>query len=117
MNLRTVDCEGGFLAYLHPYGCSNFLYKFIMADDNMLECLVADSAAFLKNAPLQQISRKIFTIRDVVCEIRDSATRQRLAVLPYTVEFREPSAESIKAGEFIMMIVVVAFLFIRSMFC
>lgn len=64
----------------------------------MLDCLVADSAAFLKNAPLQQIARKIFTIREVVGEIKDSATRQRLAVLPYTIEFREPSAESIKIG-------------------
>merc|ERR1712142_1257996 len=37
------------------------------------------------------------TIREVVAEIRDSATKQRLAVLPYELNFREPSAQSITA--------------------
>lgn len=69
-----------------------------MATENMLQCLVADSAAFLKNAQLQQISSRIFTIHEVISEIKDSTTRQRLSVLPYTIEFREPSSESIKTG-------------------
>ena len=64
----------------------------------MLPCLIADSAAFLKNAPLQQMADKIFTIQDVISEIRDATTRHRLAVLPYTIEFREPSTESVKIG-------------------
>jgi len=63
----------------------------------MLPCLVADSAAFLKCAPLERMAERIFTISDVVDEIRDAATRQRLAVLPYSIEFREPSVESIQA--------------------
>merc|ERR1712142_1356468 len=37
------------------------------------------------------------TIREVVAEIRDSATKQRLAVLPYELNYREPSAQSINA--------------------
>lgn len=65
----------------------------------MLPCLIADSAAFLKNAPLHQMGNKIFTIEDVVSEIRDATTRQRLAVLPYAIEFREPATESIKIGK------------------
>ena len=69
-----------------------------MASQNMLQCLVADSPAFLKNAQLQHIAYRIFTIHEVINEIRDSATRQRLSVLPYTIEFREPSAESVNAG-------------------
>ena len=78
--------------------------KFIMATENMLECLVADSAAFLKNAPLQQIAHKVFTIREVVSEIKDATTRQRLQVLPYTIEFREPSVESIKVGRLLIIL-------------
>ncbi len=65
----------------------------------MLPCLVADSAAFLKCAPLERMAERIFTISDVVDEIRDAATRQRLAVLPYSIEFREPSVDSIQAGK------------------
>jgi len=67
-----------------------------METENMLQCLVADSAAFLKNAQLHKISCRIFTIQEVISEIKDSATRQRLSVLPYTIEFREPSTESIR---------------------
>lgn len=62
-----------------------------------LPCLVADAAAFLRNVDLQNISEKIFTIKEVIHEIRDSATKQRLAVLPYELNFREPSAESFQA--------------------
>eukprot|EP00794_Sanderia_malayensis_P018759 gene18759-20650_t len=66
-------------------------------EDRLLPCVIADSAAFLKNAPLEKMGTRIFTIPDVISEIRDANTRQRLSVLPYTIEFREPSCESIKA--------------------
>lgn len=61
-----------------------------------VQCLVADSASFIRNAPLQNISEKVYTILEVINEIKDPQTRQRLAVLPYEVNFREPSQESIK---------------------
>ena len=77
-----------------------------MATENMLQCLVADSAAFLKNAQLHRIACRIFTIQEVINEIKDSATRQRLSVLPYTIEFREPSTESIRTGKTNLLIIV-----------
>ncbi len=40
------------------------------------------------------------TLRDVVAEIRDKATKQRLQVLPYELEYREPDTEDIRHGEF-----------------
>merc|ERR1719334_349337 len=52
-------------------------------------------AAFLRNADLQNLSHKVFTVREVVAEIRDSATKQRLQVLPYELNFRTPSTESL----------------------
>ncbi|KAM4018698.1 RNA-binding protein NOB1 [Anomaloglossus baeobatrachus] len=58
--------------------------------------VVADSGAFLRNAALQEIGAHIYTVRDVVSEIRDKPTRRRLAVLPYELLFREPGPESIQ---------------------
>jgi len=66
------------------------------SEEEKLECVVADSAAFLRNADLHNLGRKIFTVREVVGEIRDAATKQRLAVLPYELIFRTPSAESLQ---------------------
>ncbi|KAL9976499.1 hypothetical protein ACROYT_G013808 [Oculina patagonica] len=59
--------------------------------------IVADSAAFLKNAPLHEMCENVYTIEDVVNEIRDATTRQRLSVLPYNIQFREPSSEALHA--------------------
>ena len=62
--------------------------------------IVADSAAFLRNAPLHDMCENVYTIEDVINEIRDVTTRQRLAVLPYNIQFREPSTEALHAGKF-----------------
>ena len=62
--------------------------------------IVADSAAFLKNAPLHEMCDNVYTVEDVVNEIRDAATRQRLSVLPYSIHFREPTTEALHAGKF-----------------
>ncbi|KAJ7383982.1 Nin1 binding protein [Desmophyllum pertusum] len=59
--------------------------------------IVADSAAFLRNAPLHDMCENVYTIEDVINEIRDVTTRQRLAVLPYNIQFREPSTEALHA--------------------
>ena len=72
-----------------------------MATDknDLIEILVADSAAFLKNVSLQNMAKNIYTINEVVGEIRSAAVRQRLAVLPYEIIFRVPSGESLHVGE------------------
>jgi len=61
-----------------------------------LPCLVADSAAFIRNVDLDKLASKVFTIPDVLSEIRDPTTRQRLQVLPYDIHMREPSQDAIK---------------------
>jgi RNA-binding protein NOB1 len=38
---------------------------------------------------LQSIAENIYTIPEVVKEIKDKATLQRLQVLPYKIEYRE----------------------------
>ncbi|XP_049720592.1 RNA-binding protein NOB1 [Elephas maximus indicus] len=61
-----------------------------------VEHVVADAGAFLRDAALQDIGKNIYTIREVVSEIRDKATRRRLAVLPYELRFKEPFPEYIR---------------------
>ncbi|XP_003472029.1 RNA-binding protein NOB1 isoform X2 [Cavia porcellus] len=61
-----------------------------------VEHVVADAGAFLRDAALQDIGKNIYTIREVVSEIRDKATRRRLAVLPYELRFREPLPEYVR---------------------
>ncbi|XP_068177173.1 RNA-binding protein NOB1 [Antennarius striatus] len=62
----------------------------------LVEHVVADAGAFLKKAPLQDIGRNIYTLRDVVDEIRDKPTRRSLAFLPYQLVFKEPRPEHIR---------------------
>ncbi|XP_010610658.1 RNA-binding protein NOB1 isoform X2 [Fukomys damarensis] len=61
-----------------------------------VEHVVADAGAFLRDAALQDIGNNIYTVREVVSEIRDKATRRRLAVLPYELRFREPLPEYVR---------------------
>ncbi|XP_061450525.1 RNA-binding protein NOB1 isoform X2 [Rhineura floridana] len=61
-----------------------------------VEHVVADAGAFLRGAPLQEIGKNIYTIREVVTEIRDKETRRRLAVLPYQLHFKEPFPEYVQ---------------------
>ncbi|OWF37986.1 RNA-binding protein NOB1-like [Mizuhopecten yessoensis] len=67
-----------------------------MADTGKVQNVIADAGAFIRNAPLQSIGEKIYSLPEVVNEIRDKATRQRLQVLPYQLHFRQPSSESIR---------------------
>ncbi|XP_074142196.1 RNA-binding protein NOB1 [Sminthopsis crassicaudata] len=62
----------------------------------LVEHVVADAGAFLRDAALQDIGKTIYTIREVVTEIRDKATRRRLAVLPYELHFKEPFPEYVR---------------------
>ncbi|GAB1598340.1 RNA-binding protein NOB1-like [Argonauta hians] len=62
---------------------------------NKVKFVVVDSGAFIKNAPIESIGETIYTIKDVVSEVLDKNTRDRLQVLPYEILFREPNNEAI----------------------
>ncbi len=47
---------------------------------------------------VKRIGRKVFTVREVVSEVRDKATRARLQVLPYELLLREPTADNLLHG-------------------
>ncbi|XP_037734102.2 RNA-binding protein NOB1 isoform X2 [Chelonia mydas] len=61
-----------------------------------VEHVVADAGAFLRGAPLQDFGRNVYTIKEVVSEIRDKETRRQLAVLPYQLHFKQPFPEYVK---------------------
>ncbi|XP_060779235.1 RNA-binding protein NOB1 isoform X2 [Neoarius graeffei] len=62
----------------------------------MVEHVVADAGAFLKNAALHEIGKNIYTLKDVVNEIRDKQTKRNLAFLPYKLNFKEPFPEHVR---------------------
>lgn len=49
-------------------------------------------------ALLQDIGKNIYTLKDVVDEIRDKPTRRSLAFLPYKLIFKEPHPEHVRHG-------------------
>ena len=63
-----------------------------------MKCLVADTAAFIKNVPMHEYADDIISTRDVVDEIRDKETKQRLLACPIEIQYREPDPQSIKKG-------------------
>jgi len=58
--------------------------------------LIIDTAGFIKNPPLQEFGQNLITLREVIDEIRDKETKQRLKALPYELQFLEPDSEAIK---------------------
>ncbi|CAF2840785.1 unnamed protein product [Rotaria sp. Silwood2] len=58
--------------------------------------LVVDSSAFIRQAPLHNLTDVVYTVEDVVKEIRDIKTRESLNVLLYTLQFKEPSTDAIR---------------------
>jgi len=46
----------------------------------------------------QDVGEKIYTVPDIVKEIRDATTRARLQVLPYELQFKQPPPEAIRYG-------------------
>jgi RNA-binding protein NOB1 len=44
------------------------------------------------------LAETIYTTREVVAEIKDSATKQRFEVVPYEIQFRQPYPEYIQLG-------------------
>ena len=67
--------------------------------DKKCSVLVVDTAGFIRNARLEMIGEEIVTVGAVVAEIRDKATRERLQVTPYELQFKEPDQEDLRHGE------------------
>jgi RNA-binding protein NOB1 len=62
------------------------------------EYLVIDSGGFIKNAPLHQYGEQLITMYDVIDEIRDKPTKQRLSAMPFELTYKSPDSTSIQKG-------------------
>lgn len=63
-------------------------------DNKRVRHLVVDSSAFIRQAPLHLLTDTVYTVEDVVKEIRDLKTRESLNVVLYKLNFKEPSTEA-----------------------
>ncbi|XP_055713148.1 RNA-binding protein NOB1 [Phlebotomus papatasi] len=63
--------------------------------ERKIKFLVADTAAFIENAPLQDIAENVITITEVLDEIKSKRQLRRLVVLPFDLKVQEPSPENI----------------------
>ena len=50
---------------------------------------MVDSGGFIKAAPLRELADTLVTLQEVVAEIRDKETRQRMQVRPHKQAIRE----------------------------
>ncbi len=58
--------------------------------------LVVDSSAIFKEVPLHELADSLWTVPDVLKEIRDRRARHVLESLPKRLQVREPTAEAIR---------------------
>ena len=61
-----------------------------------MDWLVIDSSALLDGVPIDKIAKKLYTVHAVLDEIRDEASRKRLAMLTQPLIEKEPSEEAVK---------------------
>ena len=59
---------------------------------------VVDTNAVISGLQLHRIADTAVTIPEVLSEVRDKHTRQALANLPFALECKQPTEESVKAG-------------------
>uniref|UniRef100_T1J4A0 RNA-binding protein NOB1 n=1 Tax=Strigamia maritima TaxID=126957 RepID=T1J4A0_STRMM len=68
-----------------------------MPSDDRIDYLIVDSSPFIRNIQLQTKGKSIYTISEVVNEIKDKATRERLQVLPYELTLKNVTPEAYNA--------------------
>jgi len=61
-----------------------------------VEHLVVDSSAFIHNGPIQQTGANIYTCREIINEIKDQATLDRLKFLPYELKILQIDKDDFK---------------------
>src|SRR3989338_7795659 len=61
-----------------------------MASPHRYRILVADTAAFVRHVAMDRIAEEVWTVDEVVDEIRDASARAFVAALPYPIRRREP---------------------------
>ncbi|XP_015793597.1 RNA-binding protein NOB1 [Tetranychus urticae] len=58
--------------------------------------LIVDSSGFINGSDIHELAENIVTIPEVIYEIKDKQTRERLTCLPYEIQFRQAEPEDCK---------------------
>lgn len=69
-----------------------------MKNDKRPMVLVVDTAAIIKGLQLGGDNIELYTVPQVLDEVRDKKARHLLDVMPFELKTREPSAEHVSAG-------------------
>lgn len=64
--------------------------------DKRFKTLVVDASGFINGSDFLNMADEIVTVREIIDEIRDKNTRERLQCLPFQIIFREPSPEDVR---------------------
>jgi RNA-binding protein NOB1 len=60
--------------------------------------LVVDSGAIIQGAKLETLGKELWTINEVLEEIRDPKARAFIESLPVPIKVRQPTPQDVKAG-------------------
>lgn len=60
---------------------------------------VVDASAIVQGDKMSSTADRFVTVREVLEEVRDPISRQRLSFLPFAIETMEPAPDAIKKGE------------------
>ncbi|XP_053208128.1 RNA-binding protein NOB1-like [Panonychus citri] len=58
--------------------------------------LIVDSSGFINGFDIHELTENVVTLVDVIGEIKDRQTKERLSRLPYQIDFRDPDPEDVK---------------------
>lgn len=61
---------------------------------------VIDANAIISGLRLEDLADRFCTVPEVFAEVRDKQSRTFMSTLPFTIDIREPSEESIRAGQY-----------------
>ncbi len=65
-----------------------------------IECLVLDSGPLIKGINARSFAEKLYTIPEVISEIRDKHSRDFLNQISFDLQIKVPSDEALKEGFF-----------------
>ena len=69
----------------------------LAASNKKLAHLVVDAGPIIRGERLEHLASSFWTVPEVIAEIRDSKSRQRLQTLPYELRTKEPSVAAVRA--------------------
>ncbi|CAG8535726.1 9740_t:CDS:2 [Funneliformis mosseae] len=63
-----------------------------------VECLVVDSGPLIKGTSIRSFAEKLYTVPEVISEIRDKRSRDFLNQISFDIQVKVPSDEALKEG-------------------